>query len=226
MTFITTFVTGIVNAITTNTPTGPTGANAVRKAVSEIEDLADKEFNATLAEPDIVQDEDVEYFNDPKIIVPILNSPFETVNQLVFDLPEGSNDEVSQFTDLLNVFGLDFDTMEQLAGKEVPITFIGGNASVVWEALEDDEPESITDPTKGTEENPHTKEDVEEVMEYASDDTKSTESNVTVEKTTISGDDADTEDDTDSEATEEDTGTETTEDETDNETTGGESTDE
>lgn len=118
--------------------TGPTGADAVKSAVTELEQLADRTFDATLGEPDLVTEDEVTYFNEPKIVIPILNSPFESVNRLVFDIPEGREDEASMFLDFLDVFGLAFDSMEDLDGESVPIEFIGGNVGIVWDEITDD----------------------------------------------------------------------------------------
>lgn len=136
---LTAVVTSIVNIFSTNpTEAGPSGADAVRTAVNEFEQLAERSFDARLGEPDVVDEEDVEYFNNPKIVVPILNSPFESVNRLVFDVPDGREDEASLFIDLLNVFDLGFDSMEDLEGVSVPMFFLNGNASVMWDQITDD----------------------------------------------------------------------------------------
>jgi len=158
--------------------TGPTGADASRTAVQEFQDLAEREFTASLGEPDIIQ-QDSQFFNDPKVVVPVYNGPFEEEQRLVFDLPRGVDDDMAQFNQLLSLFGVDFDTMEDLAGFEAPVRFAGGNLVVDWEAI--DPPEDSLD--KGGEENPHTAEDVEEMSDAESD------SGVTVEETTISADD-------------------------------------
>jgi hypothetical protein len=53
----------------------PTGANAVRTAVTEYADVADRDFTVTLGEPDVVTEES-QFFNDPKIIIPVYDVPF------------------------------------------------------------------------------------------------------------------------------------------------------
>jgi len=139
MSMLTAVVTSTVNLFSTNsTDTGPTGADAVRTAVNEFEQLTERSFDARLGEPDVVDEDEVEYFNDPKIVIPILNSPFESVNRLVFDVPDGREDEASLFVNLLNGFDLDFDSMEDLDGEIVPMGFFNGNASVKWEEVAED----------------------------------------------------------------------------------------
>lgn len=148
---------------TGNNDDGPCGADAVRTAVNEIETIRDRNFTATLGEPDIVEDYG-RYFKDPKVVIPVLDSPFDGANRLVFDLPEGRDDDYSTFNELLALFDIEFESMEALDGEEVPMTFVGGNASVVWDQLK-------------------------ESSDKAGDDDD--DSNVNVEETTISGDDSD-----------------------------------
>jgi len=156
--------------------TGPTGADAIRTAVQEFQDLAEREFSATLGEPDIIQ-QGGQFFNDPKVVVPVYDGQFEEEQQLVFDLPRGEEYEADQFNQLLELFGLTFDTMEELAGNQAPVRFVAGNLVVDWDQME--RPDSLD---KGGEENPHTAEDVEEMSDAESD------SGVNVEETTISAD--------------------------------------
>lgn len=143
---------------------GPSGAEAVRTAIDEIENIRDRDFTATLGEPDIVENYG-RYFKDPKVVVPIQDSPFDGANRLVFDLPEGRGDGFSTFNELLELFDIQFEAMEDLDGKEVPISFVGGNASVVWDQLK------------------------ESGDKAAAEEDDDDDSNVNVEETTISGGD-------------------------------------
>lgn len=188
-----TMLTAIVGSIASKLPgrsneddDGPTGAAAVRTAVNEISDLQERTFDATLGEPDIISPDDQEYFNDPKVVVPVSDVPYHTDKQLVFDVPFGENDRGAYFITLLEVFDLDLDTMEQLEGETAPVKFVGGNVVLSWHELglqenqEEDHPwEDIRDDTdKGVEDQDEDTEDTE-----VEDD-----SNVTVEEETISTD--------------------------------------
>lgn len=156
--------------------TGPTGADAVRTAVNELKSLHEQDFTAVLGEPDI--EENVgRFFKDPKIVIPVKESPFNGADQLVFDVPEGRNDERSQFRQLLEVFDIDFENMETLEGSVVPIKFYGGNIAVAWHEMEEAEP------PKGSEENEWTEEDIDDVQS-ANDVT------LNVEEETYSADDS------------------------------------
>lgn len=168
---------------TTDEPTGPTGADAIRTAVQEFQDLVEREFTATLGEPDIIEQES-QFFNDPKVVVPVYDGPFEEEQRLVFDLPRGEDIDIDQFNQLLDLFGLDFESMEELDGEQAPVKFVGGNLVVDWNSM--NRPDSLD---KGGEEDPHTEEDVQEVLDNDS------ENGVNVEETTISADDADDEGD-------------------------------
>lgn len=183
-------MSGIANVISGrgSNEEGPTGAEAVRTAVNEIETIRDRQFTATLGEPDIVENYG-QFFKDPKVIIPVRDAPFEGANRLVFDLPKGRNDSRAVFNDLLDLFGLSLEDLEDLDGEVVPMTFIGGNASVMWDEISDEA-------DKGTEKNPYTEEDVEEALEGMEDESdEDNDSSVTVEETTISADDADEEGD-------------------------------
>jgi hypothetical protein len=160
--------------------TGPTGADAVKSAVTELEQLAERTFDAKLGEPDLVSEDEVTYFNEPKIVIPILNSPFESVNRLVFDIPEGREDEASMFLDFLDVFGLDFDSMEDLNGESAPVEFIGGNAGIVWDEITDDA-------EKGDAAAPHTEETIDETLDEEEDE-QDEENTVNVEEEVVTSD--------------------------------------
>jgi len=173
-----------INPFSTNEPDSPTGADAVRTAVSEIEGLKNKDFTATLGEPDIVQ-EVGHYFNEPKVVVPIYDVPYSASDRLVFDLPEGRDDEWSQFNELLDLFGVSFENMEDIEGGVVPVEFYGGNATVDWNEVD-------AEPDKGAEGNEWEEEDIEHVVD--DEDESDDESPVNVEETTISADDEEDDD--------------------------------
>lgn len=175
MSMIIAIVAGIANRLPGRS--SPTGANAVRTAVNEIESLRETEFTATLGEPDIVENGG-RYFADTKVFVPIKDAPYEGANRLVFDIPEGRNDTNSLFRMLLSRKDLTLDTMEDLDGETVPVEFIGGNCSVLWDELMYSE--------KGGEEDPWTDKEVEEMAPPTSDED---ESPISTEETTISADD-------------------------------------
>ena len=117
---------------------GPTGAEAVRQAVKEIEDILNSTVDARLGEPDIVQGEG-RYFNDAQVVVPVYDLPLVDDTNLMFDLPEGVDDELSQFNQLLDMFGVEFENMEDLEGTTVPVEFHGGNPVVAWDKVVDPE---------------------------------------------------------------------------------------
>jgi hypothetical protein len=173
MAITTAFVNAVYNVFAINRaePDGPTGADAVRGAVYESEGLASGN-TATLGEPDITMN-DGNFFDDPKVVVPIYDCPFDSAGRLVFDLPMNREDRQSLFFELLRTFGLEFETMEQLEGTVVPVEFMGGNAVIDWSELGDDE------------------EDTENAAESddADGDESGDESPVNVEETTLSGGD-------------------------------------
>ena len=111
------------------------GAESVRQAIQEFEQYQENVFGATLGEPFIVE-ESGRYTTDVKIVVPINGSPFGGRNRLVFDVPDDRNGKVYEFNQLLSQFGLDFETMEELEGTEVPIAFVGGEASIEWQEVD------------------------------------------------------------------------------------------
>jgi len=122
-------VSRIVTLLIPGRSASPSGANAVRTAHSELEDLAEKEFEAVLEEPDIVEDAEAEFFGDPKVEVRLRETPFDAPQRLVFDLDD------PQFEALLEAFDLDMDSMEELAGEAVPVQFVRGNPVVDWPSI-------------------------------------------------------------------------------------------
>jgi len=161
-----------------NQPVAPTGADAVRTAMREYQDIAGQEFSAILGEPDIIL-HGGNFFNDPKVVVPIENAPFDENQKLFFDLPRGNGYEMDEFNELLSLFDLNFDTMEELKGERVAVKFAAGNLIVDWSEVEDAE---YVDKAG--------EEEVEE-EEVGEEDSES-EDSVNVEETTIStGDDDD-----------------------------------
>lgn len=160
-------------------PTGPTGADAIRTAVREYQNLAEQEFTATLGKPDIIE-QGGQFFNDPKVIVPVYDGPFEEEQRLVFDLPRGEEYEMDQFNQLLRLFGLTFETMEELNREQVPVRFAAGNLVVDWEQVEA--------PDESDEEEDEAEDDSEADAEKADDES---DGSVSVEETTISAEEDD-----------------------------------
>lgn len=182
MSMLIAFMTGITSRLPgRGSDDSPKGATAVRTAVREIETHRETEFTAVLGEPDLVRNGG-RYFPDTKVVVPIRDAPYDGANRLVFDLPRGS-DQDSLFGDLLDVFGLDLDSMEDLEGETVPVEFIFGNCSILWDELPD------TD--KGSEDDEWTDEEIEAVA--PADEEVYDSLNVSTEETTISADDSDEE---------------------------------
>jgi hypothetical protein len=173
MAITTAFVNAVykIFAINRAEPDGPTGADAVRGAVYESEGLASGN-TATLGEPDVITN-DGNFFDDPKVVVPIYDCPFDSAERLVFDLPMNREDRHSLFFELLETFGMDFDTMEQLEGTVVPVEFTDGNAVIDWSELDYD--------GEGTENAAESDDD--------DGDESDDESPVNVEETTVSGGD-------------------------------------
>jgi len=130
-------VENIVSKLTRDETHDPQGAEAVRTAVSEIESIKEQVFTAELGEPDIVCS-DGYFFEQPKVIVPIYDAPYDASRRLVYDLPESRDDELSQFNILLDVLGVEFENMEDLAGEDVPVAFIAGNVLIDWNEVEDE----------------------------------------------------------------------------------------
>lgn len=157
MAVISTLISSIASLFPPGQNSYPTGADAVRTAVSEIEGLKNKDFTATLGEPDIVQ-ESGHYFNEPKVVVPIYDVPYSASDRLVFDLPEGRDDGMSQFNQLLDIFDVSFENMEDIEGDTVPVEFYGGNATIDWNKVSDK-------PDKGGKGNEWEKEEIEHVVE-------------------------------------------------------------
>jgi hypothetical protein len=138
MAITTAFISAVMNIFgSPSNDNQPEGANAVREAIYESEGLGSGK-TAILGEPDITMNEQT-FFNDPKVIVPIYECPFDCSSKLVFDLPKNRDDEHSQLFELLEVLDADFDTMEEISGEEVPVVFVGGNAVIDWAEIEDTE---------------------------------------------------------------------------------------
>lgn len=177
-------------------PTGPTGAEAIRTAVQEYQTLSERDYSVTFGQPYVIE-EGGQFFNDPKVAVPILNGPFKERQKLVFDIPRGEDYELEEFNQLLTLFGLTFETMEELAGEEAPVRFVAGNLVVDWEAI--DPPESEADDFSEDEESESdTEKSCEKVDEDEDEDEGEKEEEETVgepsgvnveEKTVTVGDD-------------------------------------
>lgn len=133
-----------------------TGAEAVKLAYGELQDLTDMEYTATLSEPDIDSGTG-KFVQNPKVVINIENTPFGDAGMLAFDL------DSNELNELLDMFGLTIGEIEQLAGNEVPIVYAGGNPTVDWrrvhghgneekswdgDAIEDTQPKSNSDDEK------------------------------------------------------------------------------
>jgi hypothetical protein len=174
MTAIIALVSGIVNKFSAGSNEVQNGAAAVRQAIGEVEGLQEADFTAVLGEPEIVDNGNV-FFTDPKVAVPVKESPYDSFDRLMFDLPRGRTDEESAFFELLDFFGLDFETMEQLEDGMIPVFYAKGCFNIDWDNLDN-----------GEEENPDTENDSDTGTDEESD------SAVNVEETTInSGEDED-----------------------------------
>lgn len=115
----------------------PAGAAAVLAAINEMRNVSEGVFDAQLGEPDIERNEGT-FAADPKIVVPIENTKYGDGGTLVYDVPAGSDIE-TQFTHLLDAFGLSLREMGKLEGKTVPVNYSGGNIIVMWDQLEREE---------------------------------------------------------------------------------------
>lgn len=174
MNAFTKLVTSIISPFTTSSD-APSGAEAVRTAVNELEDIAGQDLSATLGEPDITEGGGL-FFNNPKVKVPIKDAPYDGAGPLVFDIPEGRDDAEADLNKLLDKFGLDIDSLEELADETVPVEFFGGNAAVVWEKVED-----VAEKAADTTDESHP-----QAADTSPEDPRPT---VNVEETTISSDD-------------------------------------
>jgi len=105
-----------------------------------MEDLQEQEWTATLGEPDVVGDWG-QYFNDPRIVIPLYDVPFSGNQNLVFEMPDNREDGSSVFLHLLDLFGADFKSMEEIQGETVPVFFNSGNATVSWTLIEEESEE-------------------------------------------------------------------------------------
>lgn len=208
---ITQYVSGIVKAIFTpsrlddrieevecehKTPGGPEG---IERAMDELKNLTDEQYEVTLGLPDIVGD-GADFFENHKVVIPLKDAPYDGLNRLVFDLAH-PEDPLAKLNRLMDA--LDVEEVSELHGKTVPVDIIGGNQVVLWDEVFDPVPE---DGMKESEDNPHETADIEDStivteteMENTDDvDADEAESgderqsqannaeNVTVEETTVS----------------------------------------
>ena len=139
------------------------GAVEVRDAINEFGAMAEGIVNGTLGEPYMMAGKG-QYFTDPKVVVPVSNVQFTEETELIFDVPQGYDDDNAAFVDLLEVYDLDIESMEYLEGEQVPVVFVDGNPMVAWPEISGEEVDEID----------------EEIEEDAD------ESSVNVEETTFS----------------------------------------
>jgi hypothetical protein len=191
------YVGGIVTAIfkpsrlydgDDNIPSGPA---AIEQAMDELNGLQDQEFSAILGQPDIVEDDEADFFGDPKVVVPVHDVPYEGVNRLVFDLPSGPEDARADLNHLLDALGV--DDIAALEGEAVPLGFVGGNEAVLWDELLGSDSDGEMQASE------ESIEDAPIVTEDSEADEAADESSVTVEETTVSpdGDEASSDEGTD-----------------------------
>lgn len=125
--------------------TSLSGPDEVKAAVAELSDLQDQQFTATLGEPDI-QRQPTRYFSDPKVVIPLRDTPFNGANQLVFDVPSWDPERESALVGLLDALDTDLSNVERVEGQEVPMQYVSGNAAVMWGLLrEESEPDQDSD---------------------------------------------------------------------------------
>lgn len=141
------------------------GPSAVREAMQEVEDITEGEYTAYLGEPQLIEDGG-NHFSRPIIKIPITDIPYSEDQALFFEVP-GGKDTTFLFEELLDVFDLAIEEMESLEGEEVPVAFPDGNVEVDWKGV----PEFFG---IGSEDNPISEEDVDNVTE-ASDSDKGAE---------------------------------------------------
>lgn len=144
----------------------PTGADAVRRAKTEYGDIADLTFVATLGEPDIER-AGGEIVQEPKVVVPIKDTPFGDAGTLAFDI------DSDDFDRLMDVADVALETLEQMEGTEIPIEYFGGNPTVLWDLIFDPE----TDPRSD--------EDIKTVNDEDDGDDTDEDTGITVEETTV-----------------------------------------
>lgn len=122
------------------------GAEQIRTALGEQEILERERRTVTLGEPQIFHKE-FEEISNAVVIVPVSNTPYGSVNHLVFPLPSPFNDKNNEFLNLLNRFNTDLDSMEELGGREVPFAFIAGNGHIAWDGVDEKKEEESFDVT-------------------------------------------------------------------------------
>lgn len=157
-----------------------TGAEAVRNAIEEVEEVYDDNYTGTFGEPGVLENGG-EHFNKPMVEVPIRNLPFADNQSLYFELPEGRADETSDFLELIDKFDFGFDDFDQLEGSEVSVKMEGGNIVIDWRAF------SKESSGNGGETDTEAVE-VEENEDEDEDEEDDGKSGITVEEETISGD--------------------------------------
>ncbi|WP_372611701.1 hypothetical protein [Halomonas sp.] len=108
------------------------GADDVQAAINEMNDITERDFIATLGEPEL-RDYGGFFQDDWKVIVPVTASDYADPGPLVFDLPRGVSDDDSLLYRLMDVTGA--DTVHDIEGTEVPMEVVGGNTMVFWDAL-------------------------------------------------------------------------------------------
>lgn len=112
------------------------GAEAVEAAISEVESIVDRTFEAALGEPD-VKDFGGYFQSDPKVVIPVAASDYENPGSLVFDLPRGQNDDDALLYILMDHVGA--DSIADIEGARVPMEIVGGNPMVLWDAVRADD---------------------------------------------------------------------------------------
>ncbi|UBF22328.1 hypothetical protein HRTV-11_gp71 [Halorubrum virus HRTV-11] len=130
------------------------GAEAVEAAISEVEAITDRVFEATLGEPDI-KDFGGYFQPDWKVVVPVSASDYEDPGSLVFDLPRGRSDDDSLLYVLMDAVGA--DEIADINGATVPMEIVGGNPMVLWDAVraDDADDEELAEAYKAAAERDH-----------------------------------------------------------------------
>jgi hypothetical protein len=136
MSAIASILSGIANVLTPSAddidPT-PSGAEAVRQAITERDSLKHRQFTGTLGEPDVKGDFGT-FFGDPKVVIPVKDAPYGIEDiELVFDVPESGE---ADLYDILDGFGVSVERVGELEGKEVSLRFENGNPVVNWDAFD------------------------------------------------------------------------------------------
>lgn len=151
-------VTRTVLAPLFSTPDQRLGADHVQAAINESAAITNRQFTATLDEPEL-KDFGGMFQPDWKVVINVAASDYEDPGPLVFDLPRGNDDESALFYTLMDT--LQVDEIGDIEGVEVPMEVVGGNPMVLWDVL--------TDPSKGTEENPITADDIADESDEGGD---------------------------------------------------------